>query len=400
MSDMNSSAMERSGSGSPSQGKHIALLLGALPLGSRERMIVSVAQALLDQGHRVDFIVPGKSAAWREAVPAGARLLELGSRWLDNSFVRINNKRRLLLVVPLLAAYLRRQCPDVLFTMSIPPNLTGLAAARLAGSDVPVIVRQSNVVSMPDQADYQQVRTRWRDRLIPRLYPRAAAVIAVSHGVADNVAKLMPIPKQRIHVVYNQIVTPDMAERATQPVPCAWLNLREKPVILAVGRLVPKKDYPTLLRAFARLRKHLDARLVILGEGPRRGEIEQLVSELELTRVVALPGRVDNPFAYMARASLLVLSSISEGMPSVLIEALACGCPVVSTDCPAGPAEILEQGRYGALVPVGDIQALASEMQATLESPPDPALLKQRANTFAVGGAVDSYIEVLLAHVR
>ncbi|RKQ96837.1 glycosyltransferase involved in cell wall biosynthesis [Kushneria sinocarnis] len=373
------------------------MLMGALPLGSRERMMISVARALMAAGHRVDLLVPGSSPHWREAVPEGARLLELGRGFVD----RLRNKQRLALCVPLIARYLRRECPDVLFTMSIPPNLAGLAAGRLAGSRVPVVIRQSNVVHLASSEAYRNVRARRRDRLIPLLYPSAEGAIAVSHGVADNLQRVTTLPAERIRVIYNQVVGPELQERAAEPVECSWLEDAEVPVLLAVGRLVTKKDYPTLLRTLARLRQRMgEVRLIILGEGDQRSHLEALRSELGLEQAVALPGRIDNPFAWMARADLLVLSSISEGMPSVLIEAMACGCPVVATDCPAGPAEILGQGRYGRLVPVGDEPALADAIEATLCEPVNGALLAQRADDFSVGGAINQYVEVLLARPR
>ncbi|OHV07740.1 glycosyltransferase [Kushneria phosphatilytica] len=372
---------------------HIAMLMGALPLGSRERMMVSVAQALMAAGHRVDLLVPGSSPHWRDAVPEGARLIELGRGWVD----RLRNKQRLVVCVPLLALYLRREQPDVLFTMSIPPNLAGLAAKRLSGSRVPVLIRQSNVVHLASSEAYRSVRFRRRDRMIPWLYPSAAGAIAVSHGVADNLQQVASLPAERIRVIYNQIVGPELHQRAAEPVECAWLTTHETPVLLAVGRLVTKKDYPTLLRALAELRQRCgDVRLIILGEGEQREALETLRTELGLEQAVALPGRVENPFAWMARADMLVLSSISEGMPSVLIEALACGCPVVATDCPAGPAEILEHGRYGRLVPVGDIQALTDAIESTLSEPIDRSRLAQRADDFSVGGAISHYQQALL----
>jgi glycosyltransferase involved in cell wall biosynthesis len=173
-------------------------------------------------------------------------------------------------------------------------------------------------------------------------------------------------------------------------------------VVLAAGRLTPTKDVPTLLRAFARARTVLNARLMILGEGKnaeesaeRRLELIALATELGVAEDVSMPGFVDNPFAYMARASVFVLSSLWEGFGNVLVEALACGCPVVSTDSPDGPGEILDRGRYGRLVPVGDHGAMAEAILATLRAPPDPDVLRSRAAMFSVDRAVESYIAAL-----
>jgi glycosyltransferase involved in cell wall biosynthesis len=166
-------------------------------------------------------------------------------------------------------------------------------------------------------------------------------------------------------------------------------------VILAAGRLAPQKDYPTLIRAFAALSAGRDLRLIILGEGPERTALESLIQQLGLADRVSLPGFRDNPFAYMSRARLFVLSSAWEGLPGVLIQAMACGTPVVSTDCPSGPREVLADGRYGPLVPVGAVEALAVAMALTLEQPPEPERLKARAADYGLEPVTRRYLEVL-----
>jgi glycosyltransferase involved in cell wall biosynthesis len=162
---------------------------------------------------------------------------------------------------------------------------------------------------------------------------------------------------------------------------------------MGIGRLAPKKDFPTLLRAFAEIRGKYRARLMILGEGPARGELEALVRELDLEADVALPGFVENPYAYLARANLFVLSSRWEGLPTVLIEAMFCGVPVVATDCPSGPREILGGGRYGTLVPVGDMDALTHAMEAGLSGKIEPAP-SESWHAFEPGVATDQYLEM------
>ncbi|HYP53040.1 MAG TPA: glycosyltransferase, partial [Pyrinomonadaceae bacterium] len=167
-------------------------------------------------------------------------------------------------------------------------------------------------------------------------------------------------------------------------------------VLLAVGRLTEQTDFPMLLRAFRMLRdRRSDARLMIAGEGEGRARLEALIGELNLTDDVALPGFVTNPYALMSRAAAFVLSSRWEGLPTVLIEALACGCPVVATDCPSGPREILNGGDYGALVPVGDAAALCDAMSRVLEARPRAALLKEHAARYSVERAAGRYLELL-----
>ncbi len=220
--------------------------------------------------------------------------------------------------------------------------------------------------------------------------------MAVSEGVAEDLALTASLPRERITTIYNPVVTPALAGQAQAPLTHPWFAPGSPPVLLAVGRLHYQKDFPTLLRAFARVRAVRAVRLLILGEGDQGVALQASAQELGITTDVELPGFVLNPFAYMARAAVFVLSSAYEGLPGVLIQALACGCPVVSTDCPSGPAEILEGGVYGPLVPVGDDAALAKAILSTLNARPNPDWLRTRAAEFSVDRAVDRYLEVLL----
>jgi glycosyltransferase involved in cell wall biosynthesis len=216
--------------------------------------------------------------------------------------------------------------------------------------------------------------------------------------VAQDLSTATGIPRERISTIYNPVVPPELLTRAKAPLEHPWFEPDSPPVLLGVGRLSAQKDFPTLLRAFARVRRLRPARLIILGEGKRPGyrpELLALARELGVGEDVQLPGFAENPYAYMARASVFVMSSAWEGLPSVLVEALACGCPVVSTDCPSGPREILQGGRYGRLVPVGDAEALAKAILATLDAPPDGEMLRTRGAEFSVGASTQRYLDVL-----
>jgi glycosyltransferase involved in cell wall biosynthesis len=243
--------------------------------------------------------------------------------------------------------------------------------------------------------------TKWKRRYLPallrRAYPMADAVVAVSDGVADHLARTTGLPRAAIRTIHNPVVGPDLPALAAEPVDHPWFRPGGPPVVLGVGRLVAQKDFPTLLRAFAAVRRRRPARLVILGEGTAaaRGALRSLAAELGCADDVDLLGFVANPFAYMARASAFALSSLHEGLPGVLIQAMACGCPVVSTDCPSGPAEILDGGRYGELVPVGDAEALGEVVLRALAAPPERDLLTARADLFSVDRAAARY-EALL----
>jgi glycosyltransferase involved in cell wall biosynthesis len=245
----------------------------------------------------------------------------------------------------------------------------------------------------------------WGDQRLSELlrsaYLCADAIVAVSDGVAGDLAACARIPREHITTVYNPVVGPEIFAKARAPLDHPWFVPDAPPVILAAGRLDPQKDFATLIRAFAQVRAKRRARLLILGapslaEPDHADDLEALSDALGIAGDVAMPGFVDNPFAFMARASVFVLSSLYEGLPGVLIQALACGCPVVSTDCQSGPAEVLEGGKIGPLVPVGDWAALAEAIEQTLDHPPAREDLQASTRRFGVEQAADRYLELLL----
>jgi glycosyltransferase involved in cell wall biosynthesis len=231
--------------------------------------------------------------------------------------------------------------------------------------------------------------------LVRKLYPRADGIAANSKGVADDLAQVIGVPEERIQVIYPSVVTADLFERAQAPVDHPWFCQGQPRIVLGAGNLIKQKDFPTLIRAFAKIRHTHQVRLVILGEGKERPQLSGLIQDLGLEEDVVLLGFVDNPYAYMARAAVFVLSSAWEGFGRVLVEAMAVGTPVVSTNCPSGPAEILEGGKHGPLVPVGDSQALAKAIVNILDNPPSSVVLKGRASDFSLQAVVDSCLEML-----
>jgi glycosyltransferase involved in cell wall biosynthesis len=356
-------------------------------------LFLAVASELVRRGWRVELLAAGPEPALRAAVRAPLQLVDIGPAALRA--LPLPRLVRLSLGVGTLARWIDARCPALLFGTSIPPNLASLVAARRARWRVPVVVRQSNTIRIAGHPRYGGLRRRWRDPSIPRLYRRAAAVIAVAEEVADNLEAIGAAPRERVDVIHNAVAVEDASRLAREQPEHSWFEAHDDPVVLSVGRLVRKKDQVMLLEAFARLRRRRPARLVIFGEGPMRNVLESRIAELGIADDVALPGHTENPFAHIARADLFVLSSISEGMPSVLIEALACGTPIVSTDCPSGPREILADGRFGELVPVGDAEALTAAMARQLDAPADPERLIARAAEFAPDRIVPRYVEVL-----
>jgi len=400
-------------------GRRVALLLPNLAGGGAEACMVRTADELLRRGFAVDFVLCERSGPLLDQVPGGARIIDLppAPMALARAFALAADPAGFMpMLAPILLAwqphnrlphlprlvrYLRSERPDALLSAMPMPNLMALWARRLAKVATRVVVSERNTLSAMIDGS-----SRWRERHLPRLlghgYRMADGVVAVSDGVADDLARRSGLARTHITTVYNPVITAELAALAQQPVSHPWFQPSAPPLILGVGSLAERKGFPTLLRAFAQVRAQRDCRLVIFGQGSTpektaevRAELMALAASLGVADDVDLPGFVANPFAPMARASVFVLSSLYEGLPGVLIQALACGCPVVSTDCPSGPAEIMDGGRFGALVPVGDDRAMAAAIAATLDDPIAPSALRERAQLFSVDRAVDHYIDLM-----
>jgi glycosyltransferase involved in cell wall biosynthesis len=321
--------------------------------------MLNLGCGFLDMGHRVDLVLAEAQGPYLSEVPAGITVVDLGSP-------------RVIMAMPGLIRYLRRRRPSRLYAAMDHTNLVALWARLLAAVPVKVIVSIRDRITESAMME-RSLRHRMIVPLARLFYRQAAGIIAVSDGAADDAACVMRLPRDRIIVIPNPVITADLPERAASSVDHAWLKPGEPPLILAAGRLVPQKDFATLLRAFALVRQRRSARLLILGEGNERPALEALSRELAVAEHVQMPGFAANPFAYMARAAVFALSSVREGSPNVVVQALACGCPVVSTDCPSGPREILEGMPQGRLVPVGDPSAMADALLSLLQAPRLPA---------------------------
>ena len=385
----------------------LALHIPDLQAGGVQRTTLNLAAALTARGHRVDLVLCRAAGPFLEAVPEAVTVVELHRSLLFPAYLLAVAPRSLipllrlyvrwprppfpnLFYLPALVRYLQFARPDTLLSAMTMPNLLATWAARLAGAPGRVVISQHSRLSTEVQ------HLGWGP-LVPtirRTYSQADTRIAVSNGVADDLSRHLHIPRSDI-VTLPPTFSVNFLGQAETTAAHPWLCPEAPPVILGAGRLTQQKDFPTLLRAFARVRQQRRVRLIILGEGPLRADLEALVRTLGVAADVALPGFVDNPFAYMARAAVFALSSAWEGLPGVLVESLAAGCPVVSTDCPSGPAEILAGGTYGRLVPVGDSPALAAALSATLDAPPPRDLLQRRAQAFSLDRVMDRYLDVL-----
>jgi glycosyltransferase involved in cell wall biosynthesis len=358
----------------------IAFFLPSLQGGGAERVIVNLAQGITERGLPVDLVVAAAEGAFLEQVSPAVRLVDL-------------RRRRVLQSLGPLTRYLRREQPRVLISSMSHANVVALWAARLARRATPVIVTVHNTMSRSTPEQGRLGRTLW-PHLLRAFYPWASHIVAVSRGAADDLARMSGLPRDRVSVVYNPVITPALLELARQAPNHPWFGPDAPPVIVGVGRLTGQKDFPTLIRAFAEVRRCRSARLMIMGEGEDRPTLQALVSELDLVNDVALPGFRDNAISYVAASALFVLSSAWEGLPTVLVEGLAVGTRVVSTDCPSGPREILQDGLLGALVPVGNPSAMAAAMLAALEQPPGAVPLDVLA-PFTLDAAVDHYLHLI-----
>lgn len=355
----------------------ITLFIPTLAGGGMQRSTLRLAGGLVESGHMVDVVTIRSGGDY--PVPDGVRRVDLGAS-------------RALTSIPALVGYLRRERPDYLYAVSENANLIALWARALARTRTPVAVSIRTVMSR-----FAATPDIWRERFYPQLarwfYPQADAVVAVSNAVRDDVASILGLPPDRIDVMYNPVVTPDLLVQAEEPVAHPWFQQDQPPVILGVGRLIRDKGFDTLIRAFALVQRRV--RLVILGDGDSRIQLMRLVQELDVNADVDLPGFAENPFAYMAKSAVVVLPSRYEGFGNVLVEAMACGTPVVSTNYSGGPREILRDGELGPLVPVDDPEALAAAIIDVLDHPPDRERLRQRAWDFNLEAAVRRFEDVL-----
>jgi glycosyltransferase involved in cell wall biosynthesis len=359
---------------------HIAILLKSLRGGGAERVMLTLAAEFVRRGHRVELVLGRMRGPLLKALPEGVGVRELEvcppSRfvpalmrlplpaWKDAGRMLMLKVPKIVRTLPSLEGYLRERRPDILLSTLPKANIVAAWARRLAGTGTALVLREANQFSVALNPDNKF------DRLLPRLarrwYREADGIIAVSQGVRDDLAAALEMPAAEIMPVLNPVDVSHIQTLCQQRPEEAETWPPAEPFVLAVGKLAPQKDFDTLIRAFARVRKVHPLRLVILGEGEEEHRLRSLAATLGIADHVQLPGHASNPYAYMRQASLLVLSSAWEGCPNVLLEALACGCPIVSTDCPSGPKEILANGKYGTLVPVRDEAALAAGMTAAL----------------------------------
>ena len=339
--------------------RRLALFVPSLRGGGAERVMVNLAREFIEQGREVDMVLATTEGPYLSEVHPEVRVVKLGARRVVSS-------------LPSLVRYLRREQPAALLSTMKHANIVAIWARQIAGVPVRLVVREAAAVGISARN-----KTTIRGQLMPYLmrhsYRRADKVVANSHGVAEGLVAIAGVSAGDVAVICNPVVRPNLFARAEESPDHPWFRPGEPPICIGVGRLAVQKDFPTLIRAFALARKERPIRLMILGEGEERIKLETLVRQLGLEDDIQLPGFTVNPYKYMKSARLFVLSSQWEGSPNTLIEAVALGTTAVSTDCPSGPTEILEGGRLGLLVPVGDVGRLSQAILEGLERSFEPS---------------------------
>ena len=377
------------------RGHQVDVVMFSLQIGRPENLSPLVRLVSLDPGNdsakgsgpvefrnRVLFL-DIESPTWLARWKMWLKILQL-CKWDPRAVHLFEDVRRTLAML----AYIRQEKPNCILTSAPDSEYAALPAGHFASSPPALI-----------SAIHSALRSSWKPRSKYRLLlPHANHLVAVSQGLEKSLANLPCIDKSNVSTIYNPVYSDKISQSYLASPDHPWIQDSGPPMVLAAGTFLRRKGFASLIRAFGRLSERRSVRLLILGDGKWRQRLENLVDRLDLNDKVSMPGRVDNPLSYMARAAVFVLPSRQEALPTVLIEALACGCPVVSTDCPHGPSDILEGGRWGELVPVGKDAELADAIERTLDNPLPREVLQRRARFFSVDRAINQY-EKLIAEV-
>ncbi len=358
--------------------KKIAFLSYDFRIGGAEKAESSLIPEFIKMGYAVDLVLLQNSGPLLQTLDERVRVISL-------------NKNHVSQAVPVLAAYLRRRKPDVFISSQTHLNVLAVLAREFSlWKKFRLILTETNNISLNDAAK------GGRDKMLVDcarfFYPRADSVIIVSEGAAAEMIRVLKINPEKVHVIYNPLCLPEIQKSASEGSGEPWLETKICPVLLAVGRLVPQKNFSFLLDVFAQVRKEKDCRLMILGEGEERAALQQKAERLGLADSIRMPGAVLNPYACLSRSDLMLCTSLYEGFNIAIAESLACGTPVISLDCPYGPREILENGKYGTLIPMGDQMGMADAILSQLDQPVfTRSLLQSRAEDFSAVKIAQEY---------
>ncbi|KAA9395875.1 glycosyltransferase [Haloarcula sp. CBA1130] len=382
-------AEQRSSVATGSDRPLLAFFIPDLSVGGAEQVAITIVNGLAERGYDIDLLLSRASGELQSELSEQVSVVELPPSKTPAVGVAAH--------LPSLVSYLHREKPAALFPHLEHPSIVCLTINRLLDTDTTVIPTQHSAFGHGVEST---PKDRVVERVVPHLYPASDQIISVSEGVADSLVNQTPVDRGDVSVLHNPVDVERIRERASQPVDHDWVENSDRDVVLFVGRHAGQKNLNGWVRAFEQVvDRNPDVRAIIAGKGQCREDVVATVEQRGLSDVVSLPGYVDNPYRYMSKADTFLLSSRYEGLPTVLIECLSVGCPVVSTDCPSGPREILSDGEYGTLVPVGDVDGLANAVCDTLASPPDPERLRSRAGDFSPQPVFDEYERFLTEYV-
>lgn len=349
-----------------------------------ERVMVNLARGMREKGLEVDFLVGRADVPFVEELGKSGRVIELGCS-------------RTILCLPGLIRYMKQEKPYFVISALEGPNIIVLISRFFTNPRPKVIITVHSVLSKA----LKEKNFMYSLVILPLIrlfYPLADAIVAVSEGVSKELNRLAGIKEEKISVIYNPVITPELFEKAKEEVSHPWFNQKNFPVVVSVGRLTPAKDFSTLMRAFSIVKGEIEAKLIIIGDGEDKENLESLVKKLGLENDVEFTGFISNPYKYIKRSSLFVLSSKYEALPTVLIEAMALGIPVVATDCPGGVKEILGYGKCGEIVPVGDSEKLAEGILRVLKfggTSINQKLCSEILNNFKLETCLEQYLALI-----
>jgi glycosyltransferase involved in cell wall biosynthesis len=358
-----------------SKGKKIALVLGSLRTGGAERALVNLANGMESRGMVVDLVVVEKAGEFLPMLHARVRLRDLGRKRARYAFFAFRK-------------YLRDHSPEVLVVAQVHVQLLVIAAVIFSPWKGKLILNEQSTFSANTKRGFYRF-------LVSIFFRRADALTFVSEGSAADFRTMFPSLKKKTSVIANPVFTEEILRLKEEPVSHPYLDGKKYPVILWAGRLSREKDLPLLLRAFSLVLEEKQVRLIVLGTGEEQESLQEEIARLKIQLAVSLPGNVMNPYAYMSRCDLFVLTSIYEGLPSVLIEALACGCAIVSMDCPHGPAEILDNGKFGTLVTDRDPRIFAKAILRHLSNEQREEQKLARAREYSLDNITSKYLALI-----
>lgn len=358
----------------------IAIFSPPLVIGGAEHGVVNLANGFIRQEYLVDLVLTRAQGVLLASVDPNVHVVDLESEGVVKSLLP-------------LARYLKTNSPRFLISAQTHASLIAMWARTLSCVDTWNILVEVTTMSL----NYG-LEPGFRNKLIPifaRLFYRFAdAIVCLTRGIEEDLRKMTALKDKIIYRIYNPVLPDDIFEKMNEKVDHPWFDGSSVPILVTLGRLTAAKDHPNLLRAFALARDQREIKLLILGDGAERGKLESLAKSLKIENDVHFLGFVKNPYPYLTQSDVFVLSSAWEGLSHVLIEAMACGLSIVSTDCKSGPVEVLEDGKYGILVPVGDSMALAQGILEALDASPNIEQLQRRSQEFTTRVSIQGYIDL------